>query len=420
MCGRLAVPSDRHSSSARKLRRRGALVVVARRGERQVHRHGRLGGARQQLVARLLPDHPRGRRVAREVGQLALALADLAQRAVAPAQGRELVRQLHARLAVGRRQPVEPGLEHGGARAEGLAHGVLVGRIAHLGLERLDARHQMPVVQLRHRPEPVLDRDQRDRDQDGDDQDDVLRDLGPGHRAHPAQEGADQDPGQPAEDADREVDADEARRDQADALDLRDQIDERTQDRRAGRERAHGRARKARAEEVGDGVARELAHIRRQQEGHEAEAAGPAHQVGERVVAGGVERAGQADEGRGRQPVGRRRHAVEGRGHAPPGHVVLDQVGGARQQPDHGIDGDRHEQEHVADPDAGPGGALDAPQQQHEGEEAQRVARIGADQPAGQHASRSASSSSRSCQPSARRGWSSATAPVSGSSAQAA
>ena len=62
----------------RKFRSRG-LRSSSLAGKRLVHRHGRLGTG-QQIVARLRPRDARRRRIAREIGQFALALADLAQR----------------------------------------------------------------------------------------------------------------------------------------------------------------------------------------------------------------------------------------------------------------------------------------------------------------------------------------------------
>ena len=224
-------------------------------------------------------------------------------------------------------------------------------------------------------------RDHRHRNQDRRDQDDVLRDLGPRHGAHAAQKRAHQNARESAENADGEIHADKARRDQPDALDLRDQIDERAQDRRQRREAAHRVARKTRAEKIGNRVARELAHIRREQKRDEAIAARPAHQIRETVISGRIDRPGQPDERRRRKPVGRGRHAVERGRHAPPRHVVFDQIGRARQHADHRIHRDRHEQEHIADPHAGAARALDAPHHIDEQQEAERVERVGADQP---------------------------------------
>lgn len=371
-----------------------AAIVAARGRKRLVHRH-RGRRAREQFVARLLPHHPRRRRIARKLGKCAFALVDLAQRPVVPAQLGDLIDQLRARLVVRRRQPVEPRLDRARLPTIRFAHLPLLRRVAHLALERFDPRHQPAVIELRHGPEAVLHRDQRNRQQERNDQDDVLRDLRPRDRPHPAQKRAHENPREAAEDADREIDADEARRDEADALYLRDQVDERAQDRGDRRERPDERARKARAQKIGNRVARELAHVWREQERNEAETARPAHQVRERVVTGRVQRAREADERRRGQPVGGGRHAIERGRHAPPGHVVFDEVRCPRQQPDHRIDRDRHEQEHIADPHARPGRALDPPQQQHERGEADRVQRVRANQPIRQHASASVEAAAR-------------------------
>ncbi len=74
----------------------------------------------------------------------------------------------------------------------------------------------------------MLPRDHRDRNQEGHDQHDVLRDLGPRHRAHAAEERAHQDAGQAEEHADGELHADKAGDDQPYPLDLRHQVDEGT------------------------------------------------------------------------------------------------------------------------------------------------------------------------------------------------
>lgn len=74
-------------------------------------------------------------------------------------------------------------------------------------------------------------RDHRHGNQNCRDQNDVLRDLGPRHRTHAAQKRAHQNARKAAENADREIHADKTRRNQADALNLRDEIDERAEDR---------------------------------------------------------------------------------------------------------------------------------------------------------------------------------------------
>ena len=96
-----------------------------------MHRHGRLGTG-QQIVARLRPRDARRRRIAREIGQFALALADLAQRPVVAPQVGQLVGEMPAGVRMGCRQPVEPRLDIRGLPAVRVAHLLLVERIAHL------------------------------------------------------------------------------------------------------------------------------------------------------------------------------------------------------------------------------------------------------------------------------------------------
>ncbi len=195
----------------------------------------------------------------------------------------------------------------------------------------------------------MLHRQPDHRDHVGHDQDDVLRHLGPGHRLHAAEEGANQDAGQTHEDADLELEAGEARGDDANAVDLRDHVGEGTGDGRNHADQARQMAAEARTEEVRNRELTELAQVGRQQDRHQAVAAGPAQHEGKAVIAGQVQRAGHADEAGGRHPVGAGRHAVEQRGHAPAGDVVLADVRRLRHEADAGIQGDGGEQEDVAE-----------------------------------------------------------------------
>ncbi len=142
----------------------------------------------------------------------------------------------------------------------------------------------------------------------------------------------------------------EARGDEADAVDLRHDVGERAQDRAQDADEARDVAAVARAEEVRNRELAELAQVRREEQRHQAVAAGPAHDEREAEIAREVQRAGHADE-RGRaHPVGAGRHAVEQRRHAPARDVVLRDVGGAADDADAGVQRDGGEQEGVADP----------------------------------------------------------------------
>ena len=237
------------------------------------------------------------------------------------------------------------------ARALKIAADLLLLRVVdQLLLARGDLLEHLAVDELRNRDAGVLDRQPDDRNHVGDDQDDVLRDLRPGHRPHAAQERAHQDAAEAEEDAEHELDAGQARRDQAHAVDLRHDIGERAQDRGDDADEARDVAAVARAEEVGNRELAELAQVRREEQRDQAVAAGPAHDEREPAVAGEVQRAGHADERRGAHPVGAGRHAVEQRRDAASGDVVLGRIGRPAHDADAGVQADRGEQEDVADP----------------------------------------------------------------------
>jgi hypothetical protein len=139
------------------------------------------------------------------------------------------------------------------------------------------------------------------------------------------------------------------RGDDADAVDLGDHVGEGAEDGRKHADQARQVAAEAGAEEVRNRELAELAQVGRQQQGHQAVAAGPAQHEGEAVVAGQVERAGHADEAGGRHPVGAGRHAVEQRRHAPAGDVVLADIRRLRHEADAGVQHDGREQEDVAE-----------------------------------------------------------------------
>ena len=205
------------------------------------------------------------------------------------------------------------------------------------------------VNRLRHRHAGLLDRQPHNRNQVGDDQYDVLRNLRPGDGAHAAKERTDQDATEPDEDADLERQPRQPRRDQAHAINLRDQVHERTQDCRDDAQEARQVALVARAQKVGDRELPELSQVRRQEQCHQAIAACPAQYEGQPPVACEIERAGQADERCGTQPIGASGHAVVDSGHPPTGHVIFGRVGGATHDADAGVNQHRGDQEHEAD-----------------------------------------------------------------------
>ena len=196
----------------------------------------------------------------------------------------------------------------------------------------------------------MFHRNPYDRDHVGDDEHDVLRHLRPRHRAHATEEAAHQNAAEAEEDPQLERDAGEAGRDEADAVDLRHHVGERAQDRAADPDEPRNVSAVAGAEEVGDRELAELAQVGREEERHQAVAAGPAHHEGEAVVPGQVQRSGHPDERRRAHPVGTGRHAVEERGDAPARHVVLGDVGRPAHDADAGVEADGGEQEDVADP----------------------------------------------------------------------
>ena len=238
------------------------------------------------------------------------------------------------------------------------------------------------VHQLRNRHAGLLHRQPHHRHQEGDDQDDVLRHLRPGHRAHATEEGADQHPAQAEKNADHEVDAGQARGDQPDAVDLRDQVHEGTQHGRDHADHPRQVAAVARAEEIRDGELTEFAQIRGDQQRHQAVTPGPAENEGQPAVALQVQRSGESDERRGRHPVGRRGHAVIERRHPSARDVVLGRVGGAAQDADARIQQHRRQQEGDADPVLGHAHALQRRECQNEQDEAGGVGQVDAIEPA--------------------------------------
>ena len=125
--------------------------------------------------------------------------------------------------------------------------------------------------------------------------------------------------------------------------------------------------------EVGHGVGAELAQIRADQDRDQHEAAGPAEHPGEAVIAEQEQRAGHADEGRRRHPVGAGRHAVVERRHAPAGDVIFRNLRRARGDADDGVDREREEDEQIAEDPVRHPDLLEDREQDDEGEESAGV-----------------------------------------------
>ncbi|KFB72999.1 MAG: hypothetical protein AW09_001779 [Candidatus Accumulibacter phosphatis] len=158
--------------------------------------------------------------------------------------------------------------------------------------------------------------------------------LRPGDRAHATQKGTDQDAGQTDKYSDLELQANKAAGNQPDTIDLCNHINEGRQDGRKDTDQPGQIATITSGEEVRNRILAKAAQVRRQQQGNQNVATGPAHHVGQALIPRQVERSGQTHE-RGRtHPVGAGGHAVEYRRHAPAGDVVLGNAGSSRQHAD--------------------------------------------------------------------------------------
>ena len=138
-----------------------------------------------------------------------------------------------------------------------------------------------------------------------------------------------------------------------------DHIGERAQRRRRRKNDLRPAPVKAQTEIVGHGVQVQLAKVRRDQQGHQAEPAGPTQHVcqsaGLRLSAREplqIEAAGHADERSRAHPVGGGGHAVVHRWDAAARHVILFRIRGAAMNPDGRIHHHRGEQEYRAEPEA--------------------------------------------------------------------
>ena len=249
-----------------------------------------------------------------------------------------------------------------------------LGRIVHQPL--LHGRHllQLEAIDgLGYGRAHLLHGQPHHRDQIGHDQDDVLRDLRPGHRPHAAEKRAHQDAAQAQKDAQLKRDTREARRDQAHAIDLRHHVGERTQDGGKNAQQTRQVAAVARPKEVRNRELAELAQVGCQQQCHQAVAPGPPHDEGQAVVARQVQGSRQTDERGCRHPVGTGRHAVVNGRHPAAGHVVLGGVRGSAHDADAGIQQYRGQQEDNADPAPRQPELLQHRQHQHEDDKSARV-----------------------------------------------
>ena len=248
------------------------------------------------------------------------------------------------------------------------------GLVVELLLQRRHPRQGGGVGEdLRHGGAGVLDGQPHHRDHVGDDQDDVLGQLRPGHGPHAAEEGAYKDAGEADEHADAELEAGEAAGDDADAVNLRHHVGEGAGNRDNDADETRQVAAVAGAEEIRNGELAELAQVGREKQRHQAVAAGPAHDESQAVEPGVVERAGHADETRRRHPVGARCHAVEDGRHAPPCDVVFGHFRRLRHEADAGIQQDGGEEEDVAEDARLHAEPLEATDQEDEHEETARV-----------------------------------------------
>ena len=211
----------------------------------------------------------------------------------------------------------------------------------------------------------------------GDDQDDVLGHLGPGHRLHAAEHRAHQNAAEADEYADAELQAGEAAGDQANAVDLRHHVDEGADDCGDDADGAHDVAAVARAEEVGDRELAELAQVGREEQRHQAVTTGPAHDKRQPVITGKEQRAGHADEGGRAHPVRAGGHAVEEGWHTASRDVILGHLCGAAHDADAGIQADGRGEEHVADPGLGQAHLFRNGKQNKEQQEAADIPAVG-------------------------------------------
>ena len=221
-----------------------------------------------------------------------------------------------------------------------------------------------------------LDRHQDGRDQIGDNQHDILRHLCPGNSAHAAQHGADQNARKAHEHRDAEGHIQEALRDDANAHNLRHDINEGRGDQDDNTNQAGRIAAKPRAQEVRHGILAEFPQIWREQNGDQHVTAGPAQDEGKPTIAKGVKAARHADEACSRHPVRTRGHTVVDGGNAPTGDVIFSNGLRAADDADIGIDADGQADKHVAQNAIRHAHLFQNGDQDHEGRETARIAGI--------------------------------------------
>ena len=243
------------------------------------------------------PDHARGSGVAWQSRHRFFGHRDLARRCIGrtqagqPGFGSGFVRYQR------RRWIGQLGAQQLGTFAVQRAHLQLLGIV---GQQPLFGGHffQLKTInRLRHRHAGLFDREPNHRQQIGHDQYNVLRDLRPGDRAHAAQKRAHQNAAQPQKHANFKRHTGEARGDQTDAINLRHQVGERTQDGGGHADETRQVAAVALAQKVGNGELAELAQVGREQQRHQTISTSPTQDESQAVVAGEVKRARQTNEG---------------------------------------------------------------------------------------------------------------------------
>ena len=187
------------------------------------------------------------------------------------------------------------------------------------------ARSLMRAEQAQGRQEVArqLQRDEHRRDGIGDDQHDVLCDLRVGDALHAAKNGIAEHQRRADPQAGRVRHLEIAREGDAHAGHLADHVGDRDDQQTDHADDPRGARIETVADEFRHGELAELAQIGRQQQGQQHVAARPAHQVGRVVIAREGDQTRHRDEGRGRHPVGGRRHAVHDRSDAAVGGIEL-------------------------------------------------------------------------------------------------
>ena len=113
----------------------------------------------------------------------------------------------------------------------------------------------------------------------GGDEHPILGDLGPGDAFHAAEGGVDEDNGHADDHADIDVDFEESAEDHSDSAHLSGYVGETDKDGADNGHQARGAGAVAVANKIRHGVVSEFAEIRREQEGEQYVATGPAHQI---------------------------------------------------------------------------------------------------------------------------------------------